>query len=178
MEKTFFGIFGLMVQNTVRWIILFGRRYQIVPALYLVVFFVGIIGYGNKPVNLPPPAASVPTPAQVAPTPTVSPVPTVPTNTPTISPTPSDNTNTSNPPASDTSDSAITVAKPKAYKTGDTLTVRFDRKVSNVSLSVDNAPVAIDCEQKICKAFLPKEAATAQVYWNQKQENFSLEFRL
>lgn len=161
MERasTFFGVFGSIVQNCVRHLILIGRRYQIVPAIYLVVFFVGIISIGNKPV-LPPsssPVPASPSPYSSNPTPYSNPAPA-------YTPAP--------PPA-------IVAAQVKAFKSGNTVSVRFDKVVSQVQLSFDGGnSFTPTCEFKTCTATVPEETLQVQVTWNEGVESFSINFRL
>lgn len=163
MERasTFFGIFGQCVQNCVRHLILIGRRYQIVPAIYLVVFFVGIISIGNKPV-LPPsssPVPASPSPYSSNPAPYSNPAP-APLSTPAPVP-------------------AVNAANLKAYKSGNTVSVRFDRVVSRVQLSFDGGnSFTPSCEFKTCTATVPEETLQVQVTWNEGVESFSINFRL
>lgn len=149
MERTgtFFGIFGQILRNSARWIIRFGRRYQIVAAIYLVVFCVWIFSIGNQPVTPPiPPSSSTP-PVPPVSSPVQNPVPAVPAYTPSPPPLPT-----------------VEIANVKAYKNGNTITIRFDKQVSDVQLSVDGGNwFSPSCEIKICTATVPVEALQIQV---------------
>jgi hypothetical protein len=166
--KPFFGIFGQVVQNTLRQIIKFGRQYQIIPALYLVVFSACLISYAYQPTNPPPlpeksdtasapPPSSIPSPEAV---PTHNAYPT-PEYTPT-------------PPA------AVDVATPRAYRNGDEITIRWNKDVNRVQMSVDGWILKPDCEGKftnICKATLA-QGTQLEVFWTQGEDTFSTQFKL
>jgi hypothetical protein len=156
MERgsTFFGIIGLIVQNSLSWIIRFGRKYQIVATAYLVIFFVSIIGYANLPVTPPTPATNPPSPSVPDPVPVPNPVPTF-----------------SLPPA-------IDIAQVKAYKNGNSLTLRFDKPVADVQLIIDEQALTADCKPFICTATVEQEAMQLQVSWSQGNESFRTNFRL
>jgi hypothetical protein len=172
MERTgtFFGIFGQILRNSLRWLIRFGRRYPIVAALYLIVFCIWFISYGNQPVIPPvspssstPPLPPVSSPIQnPVPYSNPNPAPTVPAYTPSPPPLPT-----------------VEVANVKAYKNGNTITIRFDKAVSDVQLSVDGGNwFTLSCQLTICMATLPAEALQIQVTWFQGTDSFSTKFRL
>ncbi|NMG11118.1 hypothetical protein [Brasilonema sp. UFV-L1] len=161
---SFFGILGQIIQNSVRYLIRLGRKYQIVAAAYLVIFCTTCISLGNQKVS-PPPAPTTP-----GTTPSEPPVP-----NPPYAPSPSPETNPASP---SPTRSAIDVAQVKAYKSGNFLTIRFDKSVADVQLSVDNQSVSLNCAAKICTATLPEEVSQIQVSWSQGGENFSTKFRL
>ena len=159
MERasTFFGIIGVIVQNSIRWIIQFGRKYQIVPAAYLVVVSITLISYANQPATPPTSAPSTPpVPSTQDPAPAPNPAPT-------FSPPP--------PPA-------IEVASAKAYKNGSSITIRFDKPVTEVRILVGGTSLAPTCELQICTATMPEEVLQVQVSWYQGVEKFRTTFRL
>jgi hypothetical protein len=164
MERTstFFGIIAVIVQNSLRWIIQFGRKYQIIPAAYLVVFFVSIIGYANQPATPPPP-----TPAPEVPS--TPPIPATQNPVSELNPTPA----LSPPPPP-----AIEVASAKAYKNGNSITIRFDKPVTEVRILVGGTLLAPTCELQICTATMQEEVLQVQVSWYQGTESFSTNFRL
>ena len=155
MERasTFFGIFGQIIQNSVRFIILVGRQYQILPAIYLVVFSVVFVSYANQPVTPP------------SPTPSPTDTPSAPNSTP-------PNSAPTFPP------SAVEVAIAKAYKNGNSITVRFDKPVLGVRLLVDGDLATSKCEAQTCTATLSEQALQVQVSWHQGGDSFQTTFRL
>lgn len=167
MERgsTFFGVFGQIIQNCVRWIIRVGRRYQILAATYLVVFFVVLINMGNQPAVPPNPTSSQP--------PISSPVP---------NPVPYSNPNpeaAAAPNANPAPIPTIEVAQVQVYKNGNFVTIRFDKPVSEVRLSIDGASsFTPSCQNQICTTTISPEALSVQVTWFQGVESFSTKFRL
>jgi hypothetical protein len=159
MERanTFFGALGQIIKNSLRWVILLGRKYQIVAALYLVIFCVSIIGYANQPVT--PPSSPVP-PSNSNPPPVPNPNPS-PASPSTPAPAP-----------------AIDVASVKVYKNDNFLTIRFDKPVASVELVVDEQSINADCKPDICTTSISQESRQLQVFWSQGQENFRANFRL
>lgn len=177
-RSTFFGIFGQIIQHTLRRLILFGRQYQIVAASYLIAFCIGVITLANQPVSLPP---------LPPPTPQTSPVagsPTAQSSTPASSNLPSSTPNSNPEPESASystnaqAPSAVAVAQIKAYKNGNSLTLRFDKPVVDVQLVVDEIVLKAECKGLICTTNIEPEAMQAQVFWSQGGERFRIDFRL
>lgn len=154
MERasTFFGNLGETLQNIARWIIKFGRRYQIAPAAYLVAFSVCLINYANQPVTPPPPPA--PSAQYPVPTTATAPVPAIPQPT------------------------AVTVAEAKAYKSGDSITIRWNQPVSQQQLMADGSLITAKCEPEICTATLTQQAYEVRASWYQGSEYFNTKFKL
>lgn len=157
MERatTFFGNLGELFQNAARWIIRFGRRYQIAPAAYLVAFFVCVFNYTNQssvPPPPPPPSAQSSAPAAYTTT-----VPTAPPLTP-----------------------AVAVAQAQAYRNGNSVIIRWNQPVSNPSLSADGNSLSASCQPQTCTASLTQQVPVNQVEatWNQGGQYFKKKFHL
>lgn len=157
MERasTFFGNLGETLQNIARWIIRFGRRYQIAPAAYLVAFFVCVFGYTNQssvpPPPPPPPSAQNQTPAYT------TTVPTAPPLTP-----------------------AVAIAQAQAYKNGNSVIIRWNQPVSNPYLTADGSSLTASCQPQTCTAPLTQQVPVNQVEatWNQGGQYFKKKFHL
>lgn len=166
MANTFFGVSGQITQNSLRWIIRFGRQYPIAAASYLVFFFFALVSCANQPVASPPSSS----PSE-APSPTTTPSP-LPTENPTPNPTPTDTPSPSPSPV-------VSVAQLIVYITSVKIIVRFNRPVSNVQMTANGKPLDVKCEElNICTIATPEEAFDLGIIWNQDGESFSKQVKL
>lgn len=171
--NTFFGIVGQVVQNTLRLIINFGRLYPLAAASCLVTLTFTVYSYTPRPVE--PIAHPAPSSSSSVPEPSEAPV-AVPTPASTT-PSTADYYSVPVPPIPPP---VVDVATPKAYRNGDTITIRWNKPVSRVQITVDGFLLKPDCEGRvgnICTAILA-QGSELEVSWWQGTNDFSTKMRL
>lgn len=76
---------------------------------------------------------------------------------------------------------AIEGAQSKAYKTGDKVTIRWDKPVFDTSFRADHRRLKtkdISCQLDFCTLILSEKVNTLKASWTENGEQFSKEFRL
>jgi hypothetical protein len=120
--------------------------------LALSIWFLFFFGGNSTRTSLPPPA------------------PPVSSNTPSSFATPSS-------PISST-DTVVSVAQAQAFKNGNSITIRWNQPVQNVTLLADGRLLAANCQPTTCTAALTGQVERVLARWQEAGQHFEKTFRL
>lgn len=146
---TFFGRAGEVATSSARWIVLFGRKYPLAAAGYLVffvLFFFQQVNQSSLPPAPPLPQSSTfPTSSAPSPPPLPSPV--------------------------------VSVAQAQAFRNGDSVIVKWSQPVSNPVLYADGNSVAASCQPQVCTVPVSAQINELQASWQEGGQSFKKKFR-
>lgn len=171
ITKTWLSRSGDFLKLAVIWIVVFGRRYPLLPAFYLLFFGFSFFQFANHQ-ELPPPLpeSSVPTSAA-----TPSSAPALPSYAPTA--------------ASPASPSPILpIAQAQAFKSEGNVTLRWNVPVINPKLYADGALLPASCQfggnnpnilqTQSCTAPISSQVTQIKASWEENGQSFEKNFRL
>ncbi|MDJ0717505.1 MAG: hypothetical protein QNJ54_25340 [Prochloraceae cyanobacterium] len=151
MERTvtFFGKVGELASASAKWIIIFGRKYPLIPAFYLIVF-VWFVFFRTP--SLPPAVPSTSTPSTLT---ISSPL------TPTGAPTP-----------------VINIAQVSAFRSGTKIKIRWTHDVTNHQIIIDGKKTNPSCQRTECTVDISNQPklTVLEARWQESGQNFEKSF--
>lgn len=132
----------------VRYIVFIGRKYPLIAAIFL--FFYAFFFY--KIFFSQPSVSNLPLPPQTS---TFNSLPNTSPNTAPV----------------------VSVARAKAYKSGNQITIRWNQPVEEPKFIADNQNLNATCQPSSCVVNIPERISQLKAIWQENNQTFSKNFR-